>query len=93
MGHRYGVKIQAGSEYEWSFEVIQPSAEENIAAQSATDGSVGAEVRTCRCFIRERWASNCDCGCGSEVVWYQPTLVSDGTLAVTDRTQGAVMAG
>ena len=36
VGHRYGVKIQAGSEYEWSFEVIQPSAEENIAAQQAT---------------------------------------------------------
>lgn len=35
-GHRYGVKIQTGAEYEWNFEVIPPAAEENVAAQRAT---------------------------------------------------------
>lgn len=30
-GHQYQVEIQAGNEYQWSFEIIQPSAQENLA--------------------------------------------------------------
>jgi hypothetical protein len=32
-GHRYQIKIQAGSEYEWSFEVAPAPAEDNAEAQ------------------------------------------------------------